>query len=214
MSFRPTDAGMFAERLYAQMEPYSADDATNDWALLSFLGTQSALSEEIDEYASDGPNGEAGWSIVVDLDRAPTKALPWLGQFIGVSVDATLDDASQRQQIRDTGGWQRGSPGALAAAPLPYLTGSKTVVFRERDPAACPSFPAYGLTVITYTSETPDSSKVLAALLTQKPAGIVLNYVVRSGQDYQSLYNNFATYQDIYNNYLTYQGVMDDAPGT
>lgn len=89
-------------------------------------------------------------------------------------------------------------------------------MFRERDGAAVgyPGTPdyAYCLTVITYTSETPDPAATHAALLTQKPGGIRLNYLTADGQDYTSLKTNNATYQVVLDSYLTYTGVLTDIP--
>lgn len=204
----------FASRLYAALEPMAFDDEANSWALLVYCIALGTMFQEIDDYASDGPNGEPGWSSLLDVDLTPLKALPWLGQFIGVTVDQKLSEVDQRQQVSDAGGWRRGTPASLVGAAQPYLTGNKTVIMRERDPAASPAEPAYGLSVITYTSETPDSAAVEAALIAQKPAGIVLRYVVMDGQDFQSLYLNNPTMQDVFTTYATFQGVVEAQPGT
>lgn len=118
-------------------------------------GIGDVMFQEVEDLASDGPLGQPGWSSLLDLNRVPDKALPWLAQFIGVSIPGGLTPADQRIRIQNTDGWKRGTPAAIAGAPLPYLTGTKTVILRERDPAASPNDPAYGLTVITRTSETP-----------------------------------------------------------
>jgi hypothetical protein len=198
------------DRVLEKMYPVVNDD------MKTYVGAIcNGMFQEIDDYASDGDEGEQGWSILVDLNRIPDKGLDWLAQFKGVSFPPGLTPAQKRQQILLTSGWLRGTTGAMAAAPLPYLTGSKTVILRERDPAACPSIPAYGLTVITRTSETPDSAAVLRALIAQKPAGIILNYVVLAGQDYLILYNGGATtYANVFSTYATYAGVVNAAPGT
>jgi hypothetical protein len=64
------------------------------------------------------------------------------------------------------------------------------------------------------TYATATQTPGYAALLAQKPAGIVLRYVIAQGQDYQSLYLNNASYQVVFTNYATYQGVVQSAPGT
>jgi hypothetical protein len=171
----------------------------------------------VEDYSRDQIiNGKIapGWSQLLDLDRAPAEALGWMGQFVGVPLLQGLSDAAQRARIRAVGGWNRGTPASIIAAAQQYLTGAKTVILRERDPVASPVEPAYGLTVITYTSQTPNSAQVLAALQAQKPAGLLLNYQVKTGQDYQSLYVNHPTYSNVYGSYLTYQGVVVDQPGT
>jgi hypothetical protein len=95
----------------------------------------------------------------------------------------------------------------MTAAAQLHLTGTKTVFFRERYGGA------YRLQVLTYLSQTPDSTLVLKELMAQKPAGIILTYTVLAGQDYQLLFTNNATYQIVYDKYPTYQGVLSDTPG-
>lgn len=162
---RPVVADI-SERIYTELAPYSGEDLVNEWALLVLCGSIGAMAGAIDSYASEGPNGEAGWSMIVDVDRAPLIGLPWLGQLVGVKVNTNLSEADQRQQIKEVNGWQRGSPGAIKAAPAPFLIGSKVVVFRERDAAASPKDPSAGLTIITYAAETLGASIASPDLLT------------------------------------------------
>jgi hypothetical protein len=108
-------------------------------------------------------------------------------------------------------------PSASIAAVYAARTitgGGKHVTIRERDAAACPSIPAYGLTVQTLTRETPNSAAVLAAILSQKPGGIVLNFQVLAGWDYQGLFTGEAAYSNVFSQFNTYQGVINDVPGT
>lgn len=211
--------GSFAQGLYDAIAPLAYDDKNNGWALALYCNAIGEMFQEIEDYARDSvdANGRVipGWSSIVDVNRAPSAGLAWLAQLVGVTLDQRLSDADQRAQIRNVGGWDRGSLASIAGAPLPYLTGTKTVIIRERDPGACAAQPAYGLTVITKTSETPNSAAVLAALLAQKPAGLVLNYVVLAGNDYTLVYNGGATtYANIFSTYTTYQGLLNGVPGT
>jgi hypothetical protein len=160
------------------------------------------------ELVEDGP---PYWSALVDIDRCPALALPWLAQMVGVVAPpqevGESDNAYEirlREYIRATPGFSRGSPGAMMAAAQQFLTGTKSVIFRERDTGA------YRLTVRTKVSETPDEAKVLKALLAQKPAGIVLDYDSISGQDYQLLYTNHPNYQDAYGDYPDYDTLYLD----
>jgi hypothetical protein len=91
---------------------------------------------------------------------------------------------------------------------------AKGVTVVERDPNACPTIPAYGLSVFTRTSQTPNTALALAALMAQKPGGIILNYQVLPDATYQDLYNNYAQYQGIYGAFHTYGGVFTNTPGT
>jgi hypothetical protein len=187
-----------AEEAYSALGPLTAKDEDNDWALLNFVAALTLALEEIDDLVRDSDDGP-GWSSVVDIDRAPTDALAWLGQLVGVSPDASLDDTAQRERIRDVSGFRRGSRAAMEAAARRYLTGTRTVNIRERDSSA------YHLTVTTYAGETPDEDKTEAAIRAQKPAGLVLVYVVSSGASYGTLEATGMTYRQLRATYPTYE---------
>lgn len=208
----------FAADLYARLAPMAFDEANQNYSLANYLGGVGQMFQVVEDYGRDQlVNGKyaPGWSQLMDINRCPSSALGWLAQFVGVRLQTGLSDAAQRARIQGTDGWKRGSVGALIAAAQQYLTGSQTVLIRERDPAACALQPAYGLTIITRTSETPDSAAVLKALLLQKPGGIILVYTVLAGQDYTILYNGgVTTYANVFSTYLTYGGVANGVPGT
>lgn len=212
----PTES--FAATVYAGLRPLAQQDSANGWALANFITALGKMFQLVDDYGRDElVNGvwADGWSQLLDINRVPDAALPWLAQFVGATLNPSLSIADQKLQIQNVNSWQRGSVASIVAAAQSFLTDTKTVIVRERDAAASASNPAYGLTIITKTAETPDSAKVLAALLAQKPAGIVLNYQVLAGQDYLTLYNAGATtYQTVFTTYTTYQGVLNAVPGT
>lgn len=190
------------------------DDAENDNALAVFLTAIAQMYEQVKSWADDDDDGNVGWSILLDLNRAPTEVLPWLGQFVGAIVDPRLSDAAQRAQIDNPVIWQRGSVAGILNAIQPLLTGTKTVLMKERDPVASPSQPAYGLTIFTYTSETPSSAAVLAAINAVKPAGIILNYQTISGWTYAALDVAYASYNAMDAGFKTYNGMDTNTPGT
>jgi hypothetical protein len=202
----------FAARLYAALAPLAYAEESTSWALLVYcnaLGVMYQLIEDLVRDTSDGP----GWSLLLDLDRCPDWALPWLGQFAGVRVISGSTPDQMRARIASTDGFKRGTVAALMGAAQATLTGAKAVVFRERDhdPADTPNY-AYYLSVRTYADQTPNPSATLAALMTQKPAGIVLNYAAASGQDWQQVKNDYATWGDVKSHYTDWLAVAVDEP--
>lgn len=167
--------GSFAQALYEQLEPLAYADEENDWALLLLCGAIGLLFQPVEDVVRD--QGDApGWSQLVDVDRCPDDFLPWLAQLVGVRVDLGASAQLQRDRIRSTDGFKRGTLAAFKAAPLPYLTGSKHVFVAERAGSA------YRVVVTTRADETPDPAAVEAALLEQKPAGLVLDYSTVTGE--------------------------------
>lgn len=201
------------ENLYEIMLPVAWEDERHDYALLKLCQALSFPLQEVHDYVLD--EGTPNWSLIVDIDRAPAEALPWLAQFVGSTLPPQLSGESDaayearcRDYIRDTPTLKRGTPAAMQAEAAQFLIGTKTVMLRERTGGN-----AYQLSVFTWNTETPSQPNVLAALKKQKPAGIVLTYSALTGQDYQILFTNHPNYQDVYGDYTSYQGVFAATPG-
>lgn len=196
----------FAGRLYDALAPLAAADATVGWALLILCNGIGLMFELVEEWVRDNPDGP-GWSLLMDLDRCPDEALPWLGQFVGVRLLPDSTPAQQRARIASTDGFKRGTRQALIGAATATLTGRRTVLFRERDGDP------YVLGVQTYTDQTPNPAATQSALVAQKPGGLVLNYTVTGGQTWQQVRDNHATWQSVKNAYIDWQAVATDEPG-
>ncbi|HWK25655.1 MAG TPA: hypothetical protein VNS09_03785, partial [Solirubrobacter sp.] len=197
---------LLAEALAPQMTP----------DLDIFCEAIAAMFSEVEFYALDtvGANGDPldGWGILFDVDnpRLSREALRWLGQWVGEAIPVGASRDAARAQIHAQPNKQRGTLQAIIDAARDTLVGPRSVIVRERDPAACPSEPAYGLTVITYTGQTPDPSATEAAINAVLPAGIVLNYLTLDGQDWQSVHDNFEDWSEVDESYASWQSVRDD----
>jgi hypothetical protein len=201
--------GPFGTDIYAELEPLTKQDSLYGWSLLYYLGAIGTMFDEIETYARDGPNGEAGWSIILDVTRAPYKALPWLGQFVGVYVPDTLSDAVARARIVSHPNFQRGTLAAIIAAAQTNLTGVKGVLVTERYQGD-----AYSLYVATRAAQTPSPTQTQKDILAAKPAGLSLTFETLAGQTFQELLSKTPTLQSTYTTYATFQGVLKDAAGT
>jgi hypothetical protein len=211
---RPVPTTPFQEELYAQIAAW-ADADPGVWDLLNYIGAIASMFDQIETYARDQPDGRPGYAILMDPDTAPSEALGWLAQFVGVGLQDGLSDAAQRARIKSTDGFKRGTAGAIVGAAQQYLTGTKTVILRERDPSVdVANGGAYGFTVLTYASETPDQAAVLAALTAQKPAGLLMQYNVVTGANYLLIRTTYATYTTLRAGFATYNGLRNNAPGT
>lgn len=212
LPFTPTP---YHAALYAALEPLAYDDAALGYPLFQYTAAIASMEDQVDTYASDTDDGRPGWSNLLDVDRCPSEALPWLAQFLGVKIDTSLADADQRNQIRNVDGFKRGTLGSIIGAAQKHLTGSQTVYYKERDSAVdATAEGAYGLTVLTLTTETPDPTAVENAILAVKPAGIILSYATVSGMTYQLLNTNYASYSAVNSSFATYNGVYLNQPGT
>lgn len=199
----------FAERVYAQLDPLKYAESGLGNPLSVYTDSLNPMFDEIDEYASDGDFGEVGWSSIMDVDRAPLKALPWLAQFVGVTLDQTLSEADQRNQVKTVPGFSRGTKASIIAAAQRHLTGTRDVIMIERYQGK-----AYRLYIATRTAQTPNNLVTIADIKTQKPAGITLFYEILSGQTFQELLGDSPLMSNIFGNYATFQGALTGVHGT
>lgn len=182
-----------AEDLYEALGAWAADDEAQDWALLKFCDVvASMVLEKVDDYFAERSDELPGWRRLLDPENAPAEVLPYLAQFAGVVLEPALTVAQQRQKIATPEGFLRGTPAALIEATKRTLTGAQDVVLLERYTGD-----AYQLAVRTQVDQTPDADATLAAILTQKPIGIVLDYAAIVGETLAEVDAAYPTLQDI-----------------
>jgi hypothetical protein len=187
--------GSVALEMYPSIPgPWRVGDEARGWATLHLCQAIGLQQQVVHDIAIDTEDGHVAWSVLLNVERCPDWALPWLAQFRGVRIPRWVTDVeAQRDWIRDVDGQRRGRPASLAAAVASTLTGAKTVVVRERyhngvDPTAA------WITVRTRTSETPDAARTAAVAEEAKLGGLLLDYSAVAGADYQQHTDQYATY--------------------
>jgi hypothetical protein len=146
--------------------------------------------------------GEHGWVDQFDLTVTPYPG--WLGQLAGVT-DAAGTVEQQRLAVQGRGS-SRGTVAAIRAAVQATLTGTKRVTITERADGA------YRIEVITYAPETPDTARTLAAVLSAKPAGLLLTYDAPLGQTWRDLNSTGQTWQQVKDSGLTWDQLRRVVP--
>jgi len=209
----PPDHTIIGQRLTDRTNQMAVDDPTFGWAhahLCEALGQPLIQFQE----AFD-PEDAAPFETLLDPARCPPWALPWLAQLVGMRLPTTISVDEQRAFIAALASHNRGTPAALAAAAGLYLTGDKTVYFRERDPTG--QDPPYTIEVVTRDDETPDPDAVRAALMAQKPGGIILLYRQVTGWDYEAMTDQGETegwtYASLGPLFPTYRDLAYNDPG-
>jgi hypothetical protein len=187
-------------RLQARTQPLAPDDERWGWPHAALCGGLAAAFDQVAD-VFDPPGDVPPGAPLLDVTLCPDWALPWLAQVVGVVLPQGITAEQSRTLIADVAGWQRGTPGA-------FLTGSKTVYFNERKGGA-----AYTLQVVTLDSETPDPTLVLAALMAQKPGGIVLEYAHVAAATYAEIDAAYATYDEVRTTFDDYSEVRTNQPG-
>lgn len=193
----------FGQRLRDRTQPLALDDAEHGFAHAYLSEALSRPYLELQEVFD--PEGDIPpVAPLLDPYLCPDWALPWLAQFVGLRLPVGMSADDARIVIAKASGFARGTPAAIKAAAGLYLTGTKSVQFRERNGSA------YALEVVTFTGETPDPAATQAAILAQKPGGIILSYRVIDSWDYQLMTERGGTYQQQSSDYATYADLAVD----
>lgn len=201
------DVSPTALDLYDSLGAYRQGDEDTGWQLLlACEAIATAFTEPIAELVAER-DGRVPWEILFDPENCPVAYLPYLAQFTGSTLTSSMSEAEMRAAIVLPEGFRRGTPDALIAAVKRTLTGGQTVHLDERWGGE-----AYQLRVRTLASETPDPAATEAAILTQKPIGIVLTYGAITGQDWADLAADHATWADVVADYGTWAEVPLDLP--
>lgn len=169
--------GSAGAELYAELWQIADNlDETYDYVLAKVceaLGKMRQQSMDLFEDREVDGHLRAGYSQMLDVERAPVAVLPYLAQFVGAAVTVGAPEEQQRDEVRRKAGQARGRPASLISAVQATLTGDRTVRLIERVGGN-----AWQVVVITRTAETPDAAATLKAALSQKPIGIVLTHIV------------------------------------
>lgn len=198
----------FTDTLLERFAPYMTPD------LQDYLTVVGSMWDELDSYAGLYDE-DLGWATVLDADLVPAPALPYLAQFLGERLPLGLSEAESRQWIKDRPNQKRGSVTGIVRAARRTLTGSRSVTLLERTGSGTGGETVEDkITVHTYTSETPDSARVLRDLYSNVPADIKLDYTVTTGQIWGDVKAHYATWALVTAHYATWNEVRADIVGT
>lgn len=169
--------------------------------LYNYIDSFGQLIQFVDDLIRDDCEGP-GWSIVLDVDRCPTVALPWLGQWVGVRVPPGLDDRTMRNMIRAEQGFHRGTRERIITAVKAFLLPPADVFINERDTdpyhfgviiranqliggtyadlsTAYPLYSNLTAAFSTYAQYTSSINGIMATLAALKPAGLQYTLTVQ-----------------------------------
>jgi hypothetical protein len=172
------DASPAALELWEALAPaFTANDEQTDYLSLRVCMAITAGSlDRLHSYLIDDITNLPAWAPLLDPEKAPAEALPWLAQFSGAVLTPEMTEAARRAAIQTPEAFSRGRLASLEAVARRRLTGTKTVLVTERYTGN-----AWRLRIETLAEETPDPEGTLADILTyQKPIGIVLFFNTRA----------------------------------
>ena len=181
--------------------------------LETFLGraTLSAMAPTLRiADVADPDTSVTGTAELANPAAAPRAWLRWLGYLVGINLD-NIADADKRSAIADSATLQRrGSVRAIIRATQQTLTGSRSCRVYWNLSGSDP----YLLTVVTLTTQTPDSAATLAAAITERPAGIDVDLQTTTGALYSELAAEYTDYLDLASSFTDYDDLGDWTPPT
>lgn len=185
-----------AEQVYRLLPDYLlAVDEDTDWTLRRYVGAAAVGLETSHEFLTlvDPATSVTGTCELVNAAAVPRAYLAWLGWLVGVDT-SVIPDADVRDAVGNAAATQRrGSLGSIQYAVQRTLTGSKSCRVYSNLSGVDP----YLVTVITLTTDTPDSVASLAAAWNEKPAGVDLELQTVAGSVWGDVIGTYATWDAV-----------------
>jgi hypothetical protein len=173
--------GPFTQRLIEALEPWMTPSLEIVCESVGALGFD-ALLELIEEEGSEGePGWVCAWGKLLDPDLCPAEALPYLGQYVGVTIPVGTPEAEARALVKAKGGTNRGTEAAVVAAiessisrfwmaDTEYLEGQ--LLRHETTPGS--------LTCYEATADFTSGSSFATTHLTEVPIGSYFDLIPRT----------------------------------
>jgi hypothetical protein len=160
-----------ADRIYSRLTPIADGDEAAGYPLYGLVEALTLPQDPLEEIVREDDTHPA-WTRAVDPNEAPLWVLPWLAQLVGVEWNGPSSEALRTKTL-ERPRYRRGTVGAIRSSVGATLTGTKTVRIAPRVTGN-----PWQILVLTFPAETPSPSQSLAALLEEKPAGVVYTFVV------------------------------------
>ena len=185
-------------------------DAASDQILGGLVAGLMTVAERSHEVAFGAP-GVPGGLVLTDPGAAPLWALEHAALYTGGAMPTRRPGEGDndflgraRVAVVSPTGMLSGSRGAAIAAAQARLTGSRSLIFRERWEGAL-----WRVLMVTSPSETPDAAGLVAAVQDVMPAGVRVLHEVRDERDWQEVLDAHGVWIQVKTNNATWMGVRD-----
>jgi hypothetical protein len=191
----------------AQLAPVQTDD------LDAYTAAIAAMWAQTDLFLADPDNDVVDYQALVDVDLAPTWALPWLAQLVGERIPVGYTDTQARDWIRNSPKWIRGTPAGIWNAVKRVLLPGASMQMRERwNPNTSTADPDW-ISILTWATQTPDQNLVLQVLRREVPADIMFGYTMQTAATWGSFTGTVANWAAMKTTYPTWAAVQGATPG-
>lgn len=185
-----------AEQSYRLLPDFMrAADEPTDYTALKVTAAGSVAMEKALDFLTivDPATSVTGTCELVNAAACPRPYLPWLGWLIGIDTTQIADQFVRDALLNASTAQRRGTVGAIRDVVERTLTGSRYCRVYSNLGGANP----YRITVITLTSETPDTGETLAAAEGEKPAGMEIELQTVAGSVWNTVVAEYDTWSDV-----------------
>jgi len=195
--------------LYGALEPLAFADEQLNYALAYYVDALALILEETAQLVRADDAGNDGWSAFADPQRCPDAYLYTLAQWAGVRYPRRMLKTPELRELIDghAPGLWRGTKTAILATVRRYLAPNGQIYFQERVGGN-----AYALLIFTFARSTLNEAAIRRELALQVPAGLLLTYEVRVGQDYSMLLGRVKDYAAMKATWASYEAVYNAPP--
>lgn len=206
----PADDGSnLWELLYNSLGYHRDLDGATDFTHRKFCEAWCSAIQDIYDIVrerSDSPS----WAILLDPDRCPTVALPYLAQYVGVAITPEMSELQIRNEIKEPTGWARGRPPAMRIATRrtlkPVADEELMVIIRTRTPEVGHHY------VRTLLAQTPDPERTERIVRSAIPAWEMLDYEAIDGVTFADIAAKFDTFGDLTAGFPTFKDLAEVLP--
>lgn len=170
-SYTPLSA--FGEALISNMSAWvtTAPTPALAWYLDAAASTMAAVYDLVSDVGFDGePGYTPGYDRVMNPLTADPVNYPWIGNFVGVSIDPGTDPNDALSILLAEAGQKRGTPASIIAAAQRTLTGSQHVSLIERT-YITGAADGYWFLLQVIPTECPNPAATIAAVESVRPGG-------------------------------------------
>lgn len=194
--------------LYDALAPLAYADAAVGWALWNYVNAIGLVLDDEAQLVRTDDDGNDGWSAFADPDRCPDSYLFTLAQWAGVRYPRRMTTSELRALIgpQAPGLW-RGTRAAIIATVQRYLPAGASIYFEERADGD-----AYKLRIFTYNTDAATQAAIQTELMNHIPAGLILDYQVRVGQNYAQANTAATDYTNARSKWPTYAAGLAAPP--
>lgn len=184
------------EELYESLEPFHYAEEQYDYPLRKFCQSLLDPAEIIYWLVRDQPNGDVGWSILLDPTRCPDQLIPWLQQLAGIRPIRGNPAKIERKRILTGEGYNRGTLRSIYEAAATIGAATFAVTERYNDS------PWQIQLLFTPAEYSPEAEQYVAGFI---PAGIKYTVSFWGGKTYQMVKDQYSSYSEVSVNFPTYQ---------